>query len=131
MPLIRYDTGDQVAIDWRFDPCTCGRRLPVLKTIEGRNDDMIITKDGRHIGRLDPIFKKDLNIQEAQIIQETLDNFTIKYVKSESFTENDLQIIHESLCKRVGDVNVIFEEVKQIPRTTAGKFQAVISRVAK
>jgi phenylacetate-CoA ligase len=51
---------------------TCGKTLPLLEGIEGRSDDVLYTKDGRRIGRLDPIVKNDLKIIEAQIIQDSL-----------------------------------------------------------
>jgi len=129
MPLIRYDTGDLGAIDSRFQKCDCGRTLPRLLRIEGRMDDMIKTKDGRWVGRLDPIFKTDLHLREAQIIQESLEKFTIKYVPSMGWSELDEFIIQEGLHQRVGDVQILFEEVNEIPRQANGKFKAVLSKI--
>lgn len=129
MPLIRYEIGDFGALDWDFQPCKCGRTLPKLVSIEGRTDDLIITKDGRTIGRLDPIFKQGFHIREAQIIQEDYEKFLIQYVKDDNFCENDLHGMRDSLCQRVGDVDVTFKAVDKIPRTKSGKIKAVISKV--
>ena len=129
MPLIRYDVGDNVAIGNEPWLCKCGRSMPRLLEILGRHDDMIQTKDGRMVGRLDPIFKQGFHISEAQIIQESLEFFRIRYVPSEEFSYGDLEGIRSSLFQRVGPVGIEFEKVNAIPRTTAGKFQAVISKV--
>ena len=73
MPLIRYKVGDRGAIQpATASPCACGRSLASLSAIAGRVDDVLQTADGRRIGRLDPIFKGGLPVLEAQIIQETL-----------------------------------------------------------
>jgi phenylacetate-CoA ligase len=56
MPLIRYRLGDRGARQRSESRCPCGRALPLLDRIEGRADDILYTADGRHIGRLDPVF---------------------------------------------------------------------------
>ena len=129
MPLIRYEVGDRGAQNAEIKQCACGRSLPRLLSIEGRQDDMILTKDGRRIGRLDPIFKADLRLLEAQIIQEKIEEFTIKYVPAPEWNEQDKEMLAERLRQRVGDVRIRFEEVSVIPRSASGKFKAVISKV--
>ena len=128
MPLIRYETGDRATA--AADACACGRGLPVLAAIEGRVDDVIITPDGRHIGRLDPVFKADLPIREAQIIQETRDTLRVLYVPTEAYTAADGQALIGRIHDRVGgEMGVVLEAVAEIPRSAGGKFRAVISRV--
>lgn len=127
MPLIRYDTGDSGSIV----KSTSGINHYKINELTGRIDDLVITKDGKRIGRLDPIFKKDFNIKEAQIIQNTLVDFTIKIVPTEHFSEQNKVELAESLIERVGDCNIKFEQVTAIPRTNTGKFKAVISNVKK
>jgi len=130
MPLIRYETGDRGSLTVDKHSCVCGRTLPGMSQIDGRKDDVVITKDGRKIGRLDPIFKADFHIQEAQIEQENLDCFVIRIVPGNGYTEQEGQKIADRLKDRVGkQVQVVVEPVAQIPRTRAGKFQAVISKV--
>lgn len=129
MPLIRYEVGDRGALKVGADSCSCGRNLPVLGQIEGRKDDVIITRDGRRIGRLDPIFKADFHIREAQIEQLTLDSFAIRVVAGEGYSMQEGRAIVDRLQQRLGDVIATVEVVPQIPRTRAGKFKAVISRI--
>src|SRR5206468_888973 len=50
MPLIRYRTGDMGELDAR--PCSCGRSLPLLKRVEGRRTDFLVSPDGRVVHTL-------------------------------------------------------------------------------
>ncbi len=47
-PFIRYRLGD-VAVRSRERGCACGRALPVLERVEGRDDDVFVHADGRRI----------------------------------------------------------------------------------
>jgi phenylacetate-coenzyme A ligase PaaK-like adenylate-forming protein len=49
MPLIRYRTGDALALGQTSEPCGCGRGLPRLFSIEGRRDDIVYAADGRPV----------------------------------------------------------------------------------
>jgi phenylacetate-CoA ligase len=130
MPLVRYEVGDRGYFTTPETDCACGRKMPLLGEIEGRQDDMILTPDGRRIGRLDPVFKADLPIREAQIIQESLTNIRIRYIPAPGFTENDQASIIERMHQRVGAMSIILEKVDTIPRSANGKFRAVISKVS-
>jgi phenylacetate-CoA ligase len=125
MPLIRYRLGDRAPIA-RRQSCPCGRTLPIMARPEGRIDDVLYTADGRQVGRLDPVFKAHLPVREAQIIQEGLRTFRIKYVPAPGFTPADAESIASRLRDRVGDVQVVLESVNQIPRSNRGKFRAVV-----
>ncbi len=128
MPLIRYDTGDRATM--AGEACACGRSLPVLRAIEGRADDVIVTSDGRAIGRLDPVFKADLPIREAQIIQEEPDVLRVLYVPTAAYSDHDGDMLVQRIHDRTGaGMRVILEEVAAVPRAANGKFRAVISRV--
>lgn len=129
MPLIRYRIGDRGRLASSCE-CPCGRTLPILESIEGRQDDVLITSDGRQIGRLDPIFKTNLPIAEAQIIQETLKRIRIRYVPAEGYTDSAGQALTERLRERMGQVEVILEPVPEVPRELGGKFRAVICRLS-
>jgi phenylacetate-CoA ligase len=129
MPLVRYRVGDRGAIAADDLACRCGRTLPILASMEGRVDDVLYTRDGRRIGRLDPVFKTNLPVREAQIIQETLDRVRVRYVPASGFTPDAGHSIVERLQARMGLVQVVLEEVGEIPRSANGKFRAVISHI--
>lgn len=129
MPLVRYRVGDRGALSAEENDCSCGRRLPVLVGLEGRSDDVLYTRDGRRIGRLDPVFKAQLPIREAQIVQEALDRVRVRYVPTDGFSEADARSIVERLQQRLGDVEVILEATDAIPRGPNGKFRAVVCQI--
>jgi len=128
-PFIRYRVGDFGAL--KTGQCSCGRSLPMLGCIEGRIDDVLITRDGRRIGRLDPVFKGTRGIVEAQIVQDDYDKFRVRVVPSEAYKEDDGREIQDSLLARVGEGSVAIELVDRIERTSSGKFRAVVRNMPK
>ncbi|MAT42381.1 MAG: hypothetical protein CL609_08575 [Anaerolineaceae bacterium] len=130
MPLIRYEVGDMVIKEQAIS-CSCGRSLPNMGEIDGRLDDLLITKQGRFIGRLGPIFKVDLPVKEAQIIQENMDLIRVKLVPAEEYTIDTRQTLIGLVRERIGDVEVEIEELERLPRNANGKFRTVISKVKR
>ncbi len=126
MPLIRYRVGDSAIFSDKAEDCGCGRTLPILKKIEGRNDDLLYTTDGRRVGRLDPVFKDASGIAEAQIVQISLREIVVRFVGSEGFEKAIERTIASRLQDRMGDIEVHFERVEKIERTASGKFRAVV-----
>lgn len=124
MPLIRYRVGDRGILSDRG--CACGKGLPVIEKIEGRNDDVLFTKDGRAVGRMDPVFKGDLGIEEAQIIQNSLSEILVKYVRGSEFGPRQADALKARIGERLGAMQIRLEEVTAIPRTPRGKFKAVV-----
>ncbi len=130
MPLVRYRVGDRGALDDDPAGCPCGRTLPRLKSIEGRIDDVLLTPDGRRVGRLDTVFKSDWPIREAQIVQERLDLVRLRYVPDASYTPDVGHEMIAELRKRMGDVAIELEPTESIARTSNGKFRAVICNLS-
>lgn len=130
-PLIRYNTGDNmiVAVD---QTCSCGMGGRIIERIVGRDEDSIVTPDGRVIGRLDFVFKAVDTVKESQIIQDAVDRLTIKVVPLKDFSAADEHTIMQSLKERVGDgFSVSIEKVSEIPRSPNGKIRYVISNIKK
>ncbi len=128
MPLIRYRVGD--CGSFSDQQCDCGRTLPLIEKIEGRSDDLLYTTDGRRVGRLDPVFKNDLPVNEAQIIQKSLKQIVVRLVPADGFNQQAAKNLADRIRERMGDVEVIFETVTEIPRTERGKFRAVICNLS-
>jgi phenylacetate-CoA ligase len=129
MPLIRYRVGDRVALHPNGTECGCGRSLPQLAQVEGRSDDLLYTREGRPVGRLDPVFKAAASVVEAQIVQETLDRVRVRFVAAPTYQAAHGRAICEEIRQRMGSVEVVLEEVPAIRRTSNGKFRAVISQL--
>ena len=128
MPLIRYRVGDRgTDLDWN-QPCLCGRRLPILRGIQGRVSDVLIAPDGRRVFWLNPVFYGQ-PVREAQIVQPSTSKIQVRYVSDTGFTSSNAQTIIRRLQERLGPVTVDLLPVHQIPRGLNGKFKAVISHV--
>ena len=129
-PLVRYRLGDLAA--WDPEPCPCNRPLPVLMEIVGRIEDVIVGSDGRQMVRFHGIFVNQPHVSEGQVIQETLNRIRVKVVPTDGFGSIDSQDIVQRMRQRLGpQVEVIVETVSQIPRTSSGKFHAVVSLLPK
>ncbi|MBX7167437.1 MAG: hypothetical protein K1X74_13995 [Pirellulales bacterium] len=128
--LIRYRQGDRGVLGPRDERCPCGRTLPLLASIEGRSDDVLLSPDGRKVGRLDPVFKAALRVREAQIVQERLTRLVVRVVPAPGYAEADAAAIRAAICQRMGEVEVDIEIVDRLERTSAGKLRAVISKLS-
>jgi phenylacetate-CoA ligase len=126
MPLIRYRIGDRGSLAAPSRPCACGRTLPQLECLAGRSEDVIFALDGRRLARFDAIFKADLPLREAQIIQERRDFVRVRIVPTAGYDETVAAMIAAGIRERMGNVEVRFETVPAIERTTRGKFRAVV-----
>lgn len=132
MPLIRYRAGDRVALseaddeNGTGDSCACGRTLPALKSVEGRMDDLLYTADGRCVTATETLYEARLPVREAQIIQERLDRVRVRFVPTSDYTPAAGDSIIEGMRARMGAIEVVLEEVDEIPRGANGKFRAVV-----
>ena len=130
MPLIRYKTSDVSAM--RSAPCSCGRSMPRIEDVTTKADDIIVKPDGTMISPsvLTHPFKPMHQIEKSQIIQEDLEHITIKIVKRDGYRNRDTERLLRSFQDRIGaDISIHIEFVSDIPRTSAGKYRWVISKV--
>jgi phenylacetate-CoA ligase len=104
--------------------------MGLVKSIDGRKEDYILTPDGRLIGRLDHIFKDMLNIKECQIFQENVDRVTFRIVRGKEYTEKDKKILLHEARERLGNqIKIDIDYVDAIERTTPGKLRFVMSKI--
>ncbi len=128
-PLIRYDIGDEIMLSDK--KCSCGRNVPVVKEIIGRVEDVIIGKDGREMVRFHSIFNGLHSIKKAQVIQENFNEIKIKIVPATHININEEKMIHQRIESQLGEINILIEEVDEIPLNKNGKYQAVISKIKR
>ena len=132
MPLIRYEVGDRAMVAPDETTCSCGRPLPRIASLEGRLDDVIVTPEGRRIGRLDPIFKGPFPIREAQITHVSPRRVILAIVAGRGFSESHEDILRQRLEDRLGPgMKISIKVVESLPRNRAGKLRAVVSRVSR
>src|SRR5690606_162639 len=115
-PLLRYATGDHAVMS--PEPCSCGRAFPVIHALEGRQDDVIITPEGRRIGRLDPIFKAVSSFYETRLIQTSRTHVRVEVVPNEMYRPEDERVLIAELLRRLGpSMTADLVKVTSIPRT--------------
>ena len=128
-PLIRYRVGDQVTLA-EEQVCACGRSGLLIDRIEGRNEDYILTPEGRLIGRLDHLFKDSIHIEEAQIQQDRQEEVILRIVRGPAYGPEDEQHVVRQARQRLGSsITITFDYVDHIARTRSGKFRFVLSTV--
>lgn len=126
MPLIRYMIGDVAEISQ--NDCPCGRPFPAVEAIHGRRDDMIVTPDGRRVGRLGPVFKSTPGLIEGQIVQRDANTLIARLVLEPGCPPNAANDFLEALRGRVGHrMQIRIEYPPRIERTAAGKLRPVIN----
>jgi len=129
MPLIRYRTGDMAVPSNK--KCPCGRSGQIVEKVIGRVEDFIITPEGRKIGRLDHLFKNMINVKEAQIEQNRIDEIIIRIVKRDNFSENDLKLLKREVYTRFSKkMNLKFEFVERLKRDSSGKLKFIVSELS-
>lgn len=129
MPLIRYDTDDLISTEFEKkinNNCS----LPPFGKILGRNDDILITKDGRKVVQIDGIFSSDLNILKGQIIQKTHTDFLIKVVPGTGWNEQSAMVLKANFKERIQNVNVEIQVCDEIEKNWAGKFRVIKSELS-
>ncbi len=130
-PIIRYRTGDIGALD--ATPCPCGRSLPKLRGVEGRRTDFLVTPSGRVLHALSAIYilRDAPAVREFRVVQDAPDHLQVEVVPSGPFTEAEQAALRAQFGSAFGpDLHVTFEVRPEIPRTAAGKFRYVESRIA-
>ncbi len=129
MPLIRYRVGDYVLLSER--KCACGSVFPVVDKIAGRRDDVVLTPDGRKVGRLSPVMK-GVPVKEVQYVQDEIASLTVKIVKSENFTAKTEGSIEAKLRERLGnEIALKFEYSDSIERGPGGKLRNIVSSISR
>jgi phenylacetate-CoA ligase len=129
-PFIRYRTGDIGVLDNK--PCSCGRGLPVLKEIQGRSTDFLVAKNGTVMHGLALIYiLRDLpQVRAFKIVQESLDLTRVSVVPETTLGTELIDMIKQGFQARLGkEVEILVEEVAEIPAEASGKFRYVISKV--
>lgn len=133
MPLVRYEIGDlaQVGID-----CECGRKLPVLSHIVGRQRSMfLLPNNERRLPLLDidptQAFAGKLPIRQFQIAQVSRTMVEVRIVSARPLVSVEEAAIHALLANSFGDCfELRFKYVDRIERGPAGKFEDFLCELA-
>ncbi|WP_439621542.1 phenylacetate--CoA ligase family protein [Gemmata sp.] len=133
MPLVRYQIGDVVVPTQRR--CKCGRGLPLIERVEGRDADYVLTPAGQLISGISLTENFALLIPgtaQMQIVQESLYELRIRLVPDDEFGPESRDKIGALVRETFGpQVRYDVELVDAIPQEPSGKYRFCISKVAR
>lgn len=130
MPLLRYASGDYAEV---AEPCGCGRGLPALRRIVGRQRNMLLSPQG---GRYWPSFASEVwrhiaPIGQIQVIQTAREDIELNVVCKRDLAEGEKLELTTALNQSLGfEYRVTVHRVEAIPRPKGGKYEDFICRAA-
>jgi phenylacetate-CoA ligase len=130
MPLIRYYLGDLAIKQSESTTCPCGRNLPMLRRVVGRDTDMVRTASGKHmiVHFFTAIFEQVPEIRQFQVIQRNLREIEIAFIRDRGFHGGVLRRVEQAIHARLREpFPIVFREVTEIHPTPSGKPQIVQS----
>jgi phenylacetate-CoA ligase len=131
MPLIRYQVGDVAVPAGRR--CQCGRGLPLLEQVEGREADYVTLPSGELISGIsltDHFACQIPGVVQLQIIQEAVDYLRFRLVRGPDFGPHSLERMRALVVERFGPgVGYECQFVERIPQEPSGKYRFCISKV--
>lgn len=130
MPLLRYDIGDYAEVG---KPCPCGRGLPVLRQILGRERNVLTLPDGsRRWPTLGTPTLIDLApIRRFKIVQKTLEDIEIRLIVARPLVESELDALRRHFTDQFGHpFNWKFVFMDEFPAAAGGKFEDFVSEIA-
>jgi phenylacetate-CoA ligase len=132
MPFIRYRQGDEAILSARRP--VCGRKLPLLERIQGRDDDCVVLSDGRRIPShpfyyaIEPV----PGVKRWKVVQESLRTLRISIEPGPEFDEDSRRRIEIGLKSLVGEaMEIEFAIEPSFPIHPSQKHRQVSSRIAE
>ena len=132
MPLLRYEVGDLVETSSSPSPCACGRAMPRVQRIIGRQEDVITTPDGRVVTTLFLVFNHVAGIALGQAVQDAPDHLIVTIARSEHYTRHSEADLRRGVRQFVGPtvrVDIKYASLDELRPSPGAKFRSVISHV--
>jgi phenylacetate-CoA ligase len=127
-PLIRFEVTDLVAVE--PEPCTCGRSLMRLRSLEGRAED-VLSLGGVHVHPLQfGLVTADPDVREFQVVQQG-DSLRLRVALRNGATGAPARL-QARVGARLEELGVArpsveVETVEALERSAAGKLQVVVA----
>ncbi len=129
MPLIRYKIGDLAIKSKRIGVCKCGRSLPIIDKIIGRDTDILFTPKLKVlvVHFFTGIFEHFPEIRQFQVKQlEKGGIIYIKYIKGDNFSTLILKKVRGMIFDRAKEKFPLeFYDVPEIAPSQSGKPQII------
>jgi phenylacetate-CoA ligase len=130
-PFIRYKTQD-LAVFKGWGCSSCGRPYQIWERIEGRLQELILTKSGRYLSTSMLNMHDDFydRIKQFQFVQREPGKIVFRFVPKNNFSEDAGQIMQRRLLARcLNDVDLTMEAVPEIPLTQRGKHRLLVQEL--
>jgi phenylacetate-CoA ligase len=132
MPFIRFMVGDLASPCQ--EPCKCGRALPSMSSLVGRDTDIVVTPGGNYLVAyfFGHIFESMMGVSKFQVVQQAEDEIEVKIVKNDKFSRQDASHIEDAIREGAGEeVKIRLNFVEDIPALGSGKLRLVISEIGR
>nr|MDQ6927853.1 phenylacetate--CoA ligase family protein [Actinomycetota bacterium] len=129
MPLLRYELGDFAEVGGQ---CPCGRGLPVLTRVLGRERNMLVLPDGTTTWPTFPAqsWAHIEAIRQLQLVQLSPDEIEARTVGPRALNEAEQAKFTSIIQDRFAhQFRVSFDYRQQIDRTMGGKFEDFVCLV--
>jgi phenylacetate-CoA ligase len=130
MPFIRYRVGDLATP--AAAACPCGRALPLLRDVQGRTNDMLVSPTGRLLHSLSVVYvlREIPGLGQFKVTQDRVDRLVVEMVTDAAFDPASEDVIRRRLVETMGaPVHVDLIRRDQIQPEASGKYRWVVSRV--
>ena len=130
MPFIRYAIADYAVVG---GPCACGRGLPVLERVIGRERNFLMLPSGekRMIAGGVTRIVNYAPILQLQYVQTALDHIKVNLVVERALTDDEERAVKAELVDMIGpEFQYSLAYWDEIPRAPSGKFEIVRCEVA-
>jgi phenylacetate-coenzyme A ligase PaaK-like adenylate-forming protein len=124
MPLIRYDIGDYAEV---AGPCPCGRGLPALRRIVGRERNLILMPDGSRFwpvgGMIDA--RDVAPVLQWQLVQTERERLELRLVTERALTASEEETLRSLIAEKLRHpfaVCIAYFE-RRLPLGPNGKFE--------
>lgn len=125
-PRLRYILGDIGTLG--ATPCACGRTLPLLLKIDGREDDLLIGHGGAlvHGNIIGQLLRPMEGLSAFQFRQHTPTQATLYLVKKSPDIILNESEIRSKMWKVLPDTKINIQYVSTIPPTASGKMRYAV-----
>ena len=130
-PFVRYRTQD-LAVLKGWECSSCGRPYQIWERIEGRLQELILTKSGRYLSTSMLNMHDDFydGIKQFQFTQREPGKIIFRFIPKATFTQETRQAMERRLSERcLNDVDVTTEAVPEIPLTQRGKHRLLVQEL--
>jgi len=127
MPFIRYALGDMATLH-DGPPCSCGRALPRIASVDGRVTETLEDATG---GRVNGLLFSTLvlplgdKLTAYQVVQHRDRSITVRVVSTSMDAKDESSLVSD-IARYVGDLPIRVQRLEDLPLEASGKRRLVV-----